>query len=70
MPQTLLVFLLAIPFINLMVWLWGFVVLIVALSNQQKVAKARAFVVVIGSAVLLVLIALAFAHLLHPVRLH
>ena len=69
MPQTLLVFLLAIPFVNLMVWLWGFVVLIVALSNQQKVSKARAFAVVMGSAVLLVLIALAFAHLPHPVRL-
>ena len=69
MPQTLLVFLLAVPFINFIVWLWGLIVLVVALSNQQKVTKARAFAVVIGSALLLVLAIFAFVHLIHPVRL-
>jgi hypothetical protein len=70
MPQTLLVFLLVVPFVNLIVWLWGFVVLVVALSNQQKITKIRAFAVVIGSAVLVALAIFISVHLLHPLRLH
>jgi hypothetical protein len=59
LPQLFLSWLLPIPFINIFalmaIFVWGLIVLIISLSEQQKTSRINAFVTLIAS-VLLVLV--------------